>query len=80
MARIRSAATTEESTPPDSASSTLRLPTCFLISSIWSAMKLSMFQLAWALQVSNTKLRSASLRKGSPAGQLASVTSERLAA
>ena len=38
IAFCRSTAQTDESTPPDIASSTFRLPTCFLMASISSAM------------------------------------------
>ena len=58
MALTRSAATTDESTPPESASSTLPFPTCARTRSIWSAMKFFMFQLASAWHVSNSHFRS----------------------
>ena len=61
IALIRSAATTELSTPPDNARSTFLSPTCLRISSTWSFTKFVMFQLASALQVSNTNDFTASL-------------------
>lgn len=57
MALMSRAATTELSTPPDKASSTFLSPTCWRINSTWSEIKFFIFQLAWALHVSNTKER-----------------------
>ena len=55
------AARTELSTPPESARRTFLSPTCWRMSSTWSATKFFMFQLASALHVSNTKSLTAAL-------------------
>ena len=57
MARCSSAASTEESTPPDSPSSTLSEPTCARMRATLSSMMLPVAQLAAQPAISRTKRR-----------------------
>ena len=58
MALCSSAATTEESTPPDRPRITSSDPTCSRTRAIWSSMMLAAVHSVWQPQISATKRRS----------------------